>query len=231
MRCTEPVTSSSGNPTGRRRSDCHSESHQPRALRTRCVDDSTRLGANRQPPARTNSALFARIIERGRLYSAWHCKGDNSAPIDPQARSTQKCTEPVASSSGFPTDRRRSDCRSENHQPQTLRTRCKQHPMGPPGRRQGRPERTSRNLRSFLFAQVELRSFVLALVAREVKKGPGPQGPAAKFAEPGTLSSTFPTNLPLPRTAPRGASIYRRPVLGAAGLYADPPTAIKGLAE
>jgi hypothetical protein len=38
-----------------------------------------------------------------------------------------------------------------------------------------------------------------------------------KFAEPGTLSSTFPTNLPLPRSAPRGASSYRRPVLGAVG--------------
>ena len=39
-------------------------------------------------------------------------------------RTTTKCTEPVAPSSGFPTDRRRSGCRSESHQPRTLRTRC-----------------------------------------------------------------------------------------------------------
>jgi hypothetical protein len=38
-----------------------------------------------------------------------------------------------------------------------------------------------------------------------------------EFAEPGTLSSTVPTDLPLPRTAAREASSYRRPVLGAGG--------------
>ena len=47
------------------------------------------------------------------------------------------------------------------------------------------------------------------------EKGPGARTSGHKFAEPGTLSSTFPTNLPLPRSAPRGASSYRRPVLGA----------------
>ena len=36
----------------------------------------------------------------------------------------RKCTEPVAPSSGFPTDLRRSGCRLESHQPWTLRTRC-----------------------------------------------------------------------------------------------------------
>ena len=55
--------------------------------------------------------------------------------------------------------------------------------------------------------------------------------PGRKFAEPGTLSSTFPTNVPLPRTAPRGASTYRRPVLGAAALYANPDTPIKVVSE
>ena len=34
------MATSSGFPTDRRRSDCHSESHQPRALRTRCIGDS-----------------------------------------------------------------------------------------------------------------------------------------------------------------------------------------------
>lgn len=63
------------------------------------------------------------------------------------------------------------------------------------------------------------------------KERAGHVGPAAKFAEPGTLSSTFPTNVPLPRTAPRGASTYRRPVLGAAALYANPDTPIKVVSE
>ena len=40
------------------------------------------------------------------------------------SRRTREMHEPVATSSGFPTDLRRSDCNSESHQPQTLRTRC-----------------------------------------------------------------------------------------------------------
>ena len=36
----------------------------------------------------------------------------------------------MAPSSGFPTDRRRSDCLSESHQPQVLRTRCIADPRG-----------------------------------------------------------------------------------------------------
>jgi len=55
------------------------------------------------------------------------------------------------------------------------------------------------------------------------------QAPGRKrFAEPGTLSSTFPTNLPLPRSAPRGASSYRRPVLGAGRNLRKATCPIKG---
>ena len=71
-------------------------------------------------------------------------------------RSTKKCTEPVAPSSGLPTDRRRSDCRSEGHQPRTLRTRCIGDSRGGPGGRQGARDRTSRILRVFLFAQHQI---------------------------------------------------------------------------
>ena len=81
--------------------------------------------------------------------------------------------------------------------------------------RQGAECTTSRKLRSFLFAMVELRLEARALVGKRAKKGPGTKARPQEFAEPGTLSSTFPTNLPLPRSAPRGASSYRRPVLGA----------------
>jgi hypothetical protein len=65
----------------------------------------------------------------------------------------KKCTEPVAPSSGFPTDRRRSGCRSESHQPRALRTRCIADSRGARYRRQGALERTCRKLRSFVFAQ------------------------------------------------------------------------------
>lgn len=43
QKCTESVAPSSGDPTDVRRSDCLSESHQPRALRARC-------NRNHRPP-------------------------------------------------------------------------------------------------------------------------------------------------------------------------------------
>ena len=67
----------------------------------------------------------------------------------------------------------------------------------------------------FFSHRVELRLEPHALVWRGQKKGRARRARPQEFAEPGTLSSTFPTNLPLPRSAPRGASSYRRPVLGA----------------
>jgi hypothetical protein len=64
---------------------------------------------------------------------------------------------------------------------------------------------------------------------RGEKKGPGAHARPQGFAEPGTLSSTFPTNLPLPRSAPRGASSYRRPVLGAGRNLGDRTCPRKGV--
>ena len=142
---------------------------------------------------------------------------------------TQKCTEPVAPSSGFPTDRRRSDCRSESHQPLAFRTRCIAHSREHPRARQGARKATSRKLRCFLFAIPMLRPDRCALSTREKKKRPGAKARPQRFAEPGTLSSTFPTNLPLPRSAPRGASSYRRPVLGAGRNLWQETCPIKGV--
>ena len=51
-------------------------------------------------------------------------KVDRGGAAAGRSRGNEKCTEPVATSSGYPTDPRRSDCHSESHQPQTLRTRC-----------------------------------------------------------------------------------------------------------
>ena len=61
------------------------------------------------------------------------------------------------------------------------------------------------------------------------KKRRAPRLDPKEFAEPGTLSSTFPTSLPLPRSAPRGASSYRRPVLGAGRNLRHGTCPIKGL--
>ena len=118
--------------------------------------------------------------------------------------STQKCTEPVTPSSGLPTDVRRSDCRSEGHQPQALRARCNRHSRGSQGARQGvRPcvsERKSRNLRWFSYASTKLRSAPCVLERRD-----------RQFAEPGALSSTPPVDFPLPRTASREGFVLLTP--------------------
>jgi hypothetical protein len=57
-----------------------------------------------------------------------------------------------APSSGLPTDRRRSDCLSEGHQPQALRPRCTRDTKARSARRQVGTNHEMRSLRSFLFA-------------------------------------------------------------------------------
>ena len=66
-------------------------------------------------------------------------------------RSTQKCTEIVSPPSGLPTDRRRSDCRSEGHQPRALRPRCNWETTGCRRLRQGVRQLKCRSLRLFLY--------------------------------------------------------------------------------
>ncbi len=90
----------------------------------------------------------------------------------------RKCTEPVAPSSGFPTDRRRSDCRSESHQPRTLRTRCIADSRVAPGSRQGVRKRTCRKLRSFLFTQASTALQRLCSKMAEDEKRAEQQGSA-----------------------------------------------------
>jgi hypothetical protein len=83
----------------------------------------------------------------------------------------------------------------------------------------------------FFSHRVKLRLKRSALATLEEEKGPGTNARPQEFAEPGTLSSTFPTNLPLPRSAPRGASSYRRPVLGAGRNLRHRTGPIKGVAR
>ena len=93
---------------------------------------------------------------------------------------TKKCTEPVSPLSGFLTDRRRSDCLSESHQPRALRTRCKQHTRGARKLRQGRLERTLRKLRSFLFTQGRTAISCVCSGPSERRKRARHDGPAPK---------------------------------------------------
>ena len=217
------MTSSSGSSTDRRRSDCLSESHQPRTLRTRCSSDSRKQVVPRQALSERNRPQFPDnrfFTVPGTVKTPKVCQSIHRPSRRRAYRSRKKCTEPVAPSSGLPTDRRRSDCRSEGHQPRTLRTRC----IGDSRGRSTGPSRP-RNPNSSHFAKISFRtaydcaSTRVLWIKRELPGRPTPgsrPGNAAKeFAEPGTLSSTFPTGFPLSRTAARGASSYRRPVLGA----------------
>jgi hypothetical protein len=101
------------------------------------------------------------------------------------AQVQRKCTEPVTPSSGFPTDRRRSDCLSESHQPRTLRTRCMHDSRVPPRYRQGHRIATIRNLRSFLFTQGFVAVRATCSDGQLRRKTAGPGGPAARFRRAG----------------------------------------------
>ena len=79
--------------------------------------------------------------------------------------------------SGFPTDRRRSGCRSESHQPRALRTRCKQQPSVRRRWRQGGSDTSCRNLRFFLFTQIKLREAAHALETSRKETGRTVSGP------------------------------------------------------
>jgi hypothetical protein len=113
-------------------------------------------------------------------------------------RSTEKCTEPVTPSSGFPTDRRRSGCHSESHQPRALRTRCKPHTRCPPDTRQEAPEAACRKLRLFLFATGRLRQAALALVTSRDEKAAEPEDAAAELEARRRLQIAEASALPAP---------------------------------
>jgi hypothetical protein len=215
MRRTEPVAPSSGASTDLRRSGCRSESHRPRTLRARCSGDSTPGPGPGSTPRQTE-------------FDANSGKRGDDRCIRSAQRSKKKCTEPVAPSSGFPTDRRLT--------PAALRRAINlgRSVLGASSTLCGftRGVKWVRqpllaNCDFFFSTRSRLHIELLALVRRREKERPAPRGRPQEFAEPGTLSSTFPTSLPLPRSAPRGASTYRRPVLGAGGTLAKKDLASK----
>jgi hypothetical protein len=99
----------------------------------------------------------------------------------------------VAPSSGLPTDRRRSDCLSEGHQPRALRPRCTRDTMT---RFSCRQVGTDREIPHFAVFSVRIERDCASARVLWSGKDHG-------FAEPGALSSTSPADLPLPRTASR----------------------------
>ena len=113
------------------------ESLQPRALRARCTRKPTARFGRRQAPVRDNVSQSATIV-----FLLGFAR---------EIRSTQEHTEAVAPSSDLPTDRRRSDCLSEGHQPQALRPRCKRDTTARFMRRQVGTDHKNRSLRTFLY--------------------------------------------------------------------------------
>jgi hypothetical protein len=84
---------------------------------------------------------------------------------------TKNAPSPVAPSSDFPTDRRRSDCLPESHQPLAFRTRCIAHTRVTADARQGGRPATCRKLRSFLFEQSRIALRSVCSSSRGKKKG------------------------------------------------------------
>jgi hypothetical protein len=144
------------------------------------------------------------VLERKFAQIARTCQLTNSSSAGRERRaarrdrSRRKCTEPVTPSSGFPTDRRRSGCHSESHQPRALRTRCKPHTRCPPDTRQEAPEAAWRKLRLFLFATGRLRQAALALVTSRDEKAAEPEDAAAELEARRRLQIAEASALPAP---------------------------------
>ena len=155
------------------------ESLQPRALRARCTLKATARFGRRQAPVRENVSQSATIV-----FLLGFAR---------EIRSTQEHTEAVAPSSDLPTDRRRSDCLSEGHQPQALRPRCTWDTTA-----RFTPRQVGTDPRNPQFATFSLQTAqdCVSPPVLYLKR-------TKKFAEPGALSSTSPADLPLPRTASR----------------------------
>ena len=185
------------------------ESLQPSALRARCTRKPTGRFGLRQAPLRPIVSQIA-TIALGSEFSM-QLRSRMRAPSgmcsareggDPSAgfrvcgilpANKRKRTEAVAPSSDLPTDRRRSDCLSEGHQPQALRPRCTWDTTA-----RFTPRQVGTDPRNPQFATFSLQTAqdCVSPPVLYLKR-------TKKFAEPGALSSTSPADLPLPRTASR----------------------------
>ena len=117
-----------------------------------------------------------------------------------------------APSSDSPTDRRRSDCLSESHQPRALRPRCTRDTRASRRLRQAVVNREIRSLRNFLYNADTLALSAVCSTKDGTKDSPS----RVRFRPLPRLTFRF-------RVRPPGrASSYSRPVLGAAAIYLWP---------
>ena len=108
------------------------------------------------------------------------------------------------------TDRRRSDCLSESHQPRALRSRCTRDTRASRGGRQASCKSEIRSLRTFLYTAHTLAFDAVCSTKDGTKDSPS----RVRFRPLPRLTFRF-------RVRPSGrASSYSRPVLGAAAIYA-----------
>ena len=127
-KCTEPVTPSSGFPTDHRRSDCHSESHQPRTLRTRCTHDSMRIAQPGQALRRScwrnlRTFLFAQVKLRKPARALATLEETNAPGTKPGPRAVGSTEAPRAEVPAVPAPRAGKDSPSrERFRPPSRRT-------------------------------------------------------------------------------------------------------------
>jgi len=103
---------------------------------------------------------------------------------------TKNAPSRFAPSSGFPIDLRRSGCRSGDHQPPVLRSRCTRESRGCNARRQVPERRKVRNLRAFAFNvsiypdardSIRIVASSFAIELRTNKKCTGAVAPSSGF--------------------------------------------------
>ena len=120
---------------------------QPSALRARCNSQFSREFHIRQEP----SEAIRRKLRLSPFASGKGITREQAGVDSTRNWSTKKRTEAGSPSSDLPTDRRRSDCRSEGHQPQALRPRCNWETTGRSTTRQVVWKHEIRYLRLFLY--------------------------------------------------------------------------------
>ena len=207
--------SSSDLPTDHRRSDNHSESHQPQTLRSRCIGDTRDRTTTGQAPCGRNSPQFAEMgshtshrrshfasipfgcgtgFRTGPARRGEEGRRERGGDILPDRRRGPRCACATGPRRNAPSrwrlrpafrltaaeaaaDRRAINLgRSVLGASRTL-GRCDRPVKESGGQR-------SRNLRCFLFTQVELRLLPHDLALKR-RKRPGTQGPAARIRRAG----------------------------------------------
>ena len=174
---------------------------QPPALRARCNwKDSARF-RTRQAHLNTILSQIATISIPAKIFVL-----ERSC----DTHSTTKMHRARCSLVRLSTDRRRSDCLSESHQPRALRPRCTWDTRASRGARQPPWNSKIRSLRIFLY-NVHILAFDAVC---STKDGTKVSPSRVRFCPLPRLTFRF-------RVRPSGrASSYSRPVLGAAAIYA-----------